>query len=219
MQHQEVHRLGSHARYFNLNGHWKNTDTHDNILWGQKNCIQSYKFWRSGKFPGEYLLKKTIGSFAMWLRCNLGRSKMKIAFYFRLVWPILGELSKSKFFWHAHVAKLDEITGKTRVRYSELGEITGKNRVLPCGLQKPQRLIFYWKMSIGGLNYTFWKRTSVFEPPELPFLGKNEPLWLTYMWMAMYKCKFRKLGTTTTLHTIIPRLSKIREKTLLPRYI
>ena len=32
-----------------------------------------------------------------------------------------------------HVAKLGEITGKTRVLYSELGEITGKTRVLPGG--------------------------------------------------------------------------------------
>ncbi len=31
-----------------------------------------------------------------------------------------------------HVAKLGEITGKTRVLYSESGEITGKTRVLPC---------------------------------------------------------------------------------------
>ena len=33
----------------------------------------------------------------------------------------------------AHVAKLGEITGKTRVLYSKLGEITGKTRVLPGG--------------------------------------------------------------------------------------
>ena len=33
----------------------------------------------------------------------------------------------------AHVAKLGEITGETRVLYSKLGEITGKTRVLPCG--------------------------------------------------------------------------------------
>ncbi len=32
-----------------------------------------------------------------------------------------------------HLAKLGEITGKTRVLYSELGEITGKTQVLPCG--------------------------------------------------------------------------------------
>ena len=32
-----------------------------------------------------------------------------------------------------HVAKLGEITGKTRVLYSELGKITGKTRVLPGG--------------------------------------------------------------------------------------
>ncbi len=32
-----------------------------------------------------------------------------------------------------HLAKLGEITGKTRVLYSELGEITGKTRVLPGG--------------------------------------------------------------------------------------
>ena len=32
----------------------------------------------------------------------------------------------------AHVAKLGEITGKTRVLYAELGEVTGKTRVLPC---------------------------------------------------------------------------------------
>ncbi len=32
-----------------------------------------------------------------------------------------------------HLAKLGEITGKTRVLYSELGEITGRTRVLPCG--------------------------------------------------------------------------------------
>ncbi len=32
-----------------------------------------------------------------------------------------------------HVAKLGEITGKTRVLYSELWEITGKTRVMPCG--------------------------------------------------------------------------------------
>ena len=39
-------------------------------------------------------------------------------------------------FWnqeHAHVAKLREITGKTRVFYSKLGEITGNTRVLPGG--------------------------------------------------------------------------------------
>ncbi len=30
-----------------------------------------------------------------------------------------------------HVAKLGEITGKTRVLYSEFGQITGKSRVLP----------------------------------------------------------------------------------------
>ncbi len=36
----------------------------------------------------------------------------------------------------AHVAKLGEITGKTRVLYSELGEITGKTRDLPGGGQK-----------------------------------------------------------------------------------
>ena len=29
--------------------------------------------------------------------------------------------------------KFGEITGKTRVSYSELGKITGKTRVLPCG--------------------------------------------------------------------------------------
>ncbi len=34
----------------------------------------------------------------------------------------------------SHVAKLGEITGKTRVLYSKFGEITGKTRVLPCGL-------------------------------------------------------------------------------------
>ncbi len=33
-----------------------------------------------------------------------------------------------------HVAKLGEITGKTRVLYSEFGEITGKTRVLPGGI-------------------------------------------------------------------------------------
>ena len=33
----------------------------------------------------------------------------------------------------SHLAKLGEITGKTRVLHSELGEITGKTRVLPCG--------------------------------------------------------------------------------------
>ncbi len=33
----------------------------------------------------------------------------------------------------AHLAKLGEIVGKTRVLYSELGEITGQTRVLPCG--------------------------------------------------------------------------------------
>ncbi len=32
------------------------------------------------------------------------------------------------------MAKLEEITGKTRVFYSELGKITGKTRVLPCRL-------------------------------------------------------------------------------------
>ena len=32
------------------------------------------------------------------------------------------------------MAKLGEITGKTRVLYSELGEITGKTRVLPGGI-------------------------------------------------------------------------------------
>ncbi len=32
-----------------------------------------------------------------------------------------------------HVAKLGEITGKTRVLYSKLGEITGETRVLPSG--------------------------------------------------------------------------------------
>ena len=31
----------------------------------------------------------------------------------------------------ARMAKLGEITGKTRALYSELGEITGKTRVLP----------------------------------------------------------------------------------------
>ncbi len=30
------------------------------------------------------------------------------------------------------MAKLGEITGKTRVLYSELGEITGETRVLSC---------------------------------------------------------------------------------------
>ncbi len=34
----------------------------------------------------------------------------------------------------SRVAKLGEITGKTRVLYSKLGEITGKTRVLPGGL-------------------------------------------------------------------------------------
>ncbi len=34
----------------------------------------------------------------------------------------------------SHVAKLEEIIGKTRVLYPELGEITGKIRVLPDGM-------------------------------------------------------------------------------------
>ncbi len=35
------------------------------------------------------------------------------------------------FHLYSHVAKLGEITGKTRVLHSKLGEITGKTRVLP----------------------------------------------------------------------------------------
>ena len=34
----------------------------------------------------------------------------------------------------SHLAKLGEITGKTRVLYSKVGEITGKTRVLPGGI-------------------------------------------------------------------------------------
>ncbi len=34
----------------------------------------------------------------------------------------------------SHMAKLGEITGKTRVLYSKLGEITGKSRVLQGGI-------------------------------------------------------------------------------------
>ncbi len=39
-----------------------------------------------------------------------------------------------KILFTSHVAKLGEITGKTRVLYSESREITGKTRVLPFGL-------------------------------------------------------------------------------------
>ncbi len=38
----------------------------------------------------------------------------------------------SIYYTHTHVAKVGEVTGKTRVLYSELGE-TGKTRVLPGG--------------------------------------------------------------------------------------
>ncbi len=54
------------------------------------------------------------------------------------------------------LAKLGEITGKTRVLYSELGEITGKTWVLPCGhifIQHVQRI----QKGRNILNDTQWK--------------------------------------------------------------
>ena len=56
----------------------------------------------------------------------------------------------------AHVAKLGEITGKTRVLFSELGEITGKTRVLPCGrwdMVKNNQLQLYLTNKEHALNF------------------------------------------------------------------
>ncbi len=57
----------------------------------------------------------------------------------------------------SHLAKLGEITGKTRVLYSELGEITGKTRVLPGG------------MSTGCIDRRERKKT----PPHLNHFSKH----------------------------------------------
>ncbi len=52
-----------------------------------------------------------------------------------------------------HLTKLGEITGKTRVLYSELGEIIGKTRVLPDGQMAVD--VVYTKISINATNHFY----------------------------------------------------------------
>ncbi len=69
-----------------------------------------------------------------------------------------------------HVAKLGEITGKTRVLYSELGKITGKTRVLLRGSLYNHRKLSEFPLFCITLSFVLDFYSNLFIDNLLSFL-------------------------------------------------
>ncbi len=106
-----------------------------------------------------------------------------------------------------HVAKLGEITGKTRVLYSELMEITGKTRVLPCEYRITQGLVeissgtvLVWQAQNPRDNATF---TQMSKPIQT--LTKGDKFVMDQTWyifphlFLFYTCTLIQYGTKPQL--------------------
>ncbi len=103
----------------------------------------------------------------------------------------------------SHNAKLGEITGKTRVLYSEWGNITGKTRVLPCGLvfrtliYSPCvfRPLLLNHTALAGVNFYKNLLTEKVEPGPISILGQvitNKKLVCVFVicWLGRLLCRW-----------------------------